>query len=180
MADSPSAAAQPRPFDHNLSQRLENLPNMVMGVQSPEPAVQLESTTQFRKLLSIERNPPIQQVIDAQVVPRFVEFLNRDDNPALQVSNAEPTYCVCLACSNNAPFNTLQFEAAWALTNIASGTSEHTRVVIEKGAVPIFCRLLTSPNDDVREQVSIAISHQQNSELTFLAFLISTGGLGTW
>jgi hypothetical protein len=58
---------------------------MVMGVQSPEPTVQLEFMTQFRKVLSIERNPPIQQVVDANVVPRFIEFMNNDDNPALQV-----------------------------------------------------------------------------------------------
>ena len=41
------------------------------------------------------------------------------------------------------------------------GTSEHTRVVmmIDSGAVPIFCRLLLSPNDDVREQAVEALGN---------------------
>jgi importin subunit alpha-1 len=62
--------------------KLEQLPAMVQGVMGNDPAVQTECTTQFRRLLSIEKNPPIQQVIEAGVVPRFVEFLQRDDNPA--------------------------------------------------------------------------------------------------
>lgn len=115
--------------------KLENLSRMVAGVMGNDPTVQTEFTTQFRRLLSIEKNPPIQQVIDSGVVPRFIEFLQRDDSPALQ------------------------FEAAWALTNIASGTSDNTQVVIEYGAVPIFVRLLSSPNDDVREQAVWALGN---------------------
>lgn len=114
---------------------IEQLPQLVQGIMGHDTNVQTDYTTQFRRLLSIEKNPPIQQVIDAGVVPRFIEFLSRDDSPALQ------------------------FEAAWALTNIASGTSENTQVVIEYGAVPIFVRLLSSPNDDVREQAVWALGN---------------------
>lgn len=35
--------------------------------------------------LSAERSPPIDEVIKAGVVPRFVEFLQRNDLPQLQV-----------------------------------------------------------------------------------------------
>ncbi|KAL6278477.1 hypothetical protein ACE6H2_022078 [Prunus campanulata] len=115
-----------------FQKRYESIPSMVQGVRSDDPALQLEATTQFRKLLSIECNPPIDEVI-AAAVPHFVEFLGRHDMPQLQ------------------------FEAAWAMTNVAYGTSDHTRVVIEHGAVPMFVQLLSYGGDDVREQAVRAL-----------------------
>eukprot|EP00253_Pinus_taeda_P033761 PITA_33761 len=140
-----------------VDKKLESLPAMVAGVWFDDPTMQLEASTQFRKLLSIgnspeymylyyhffmfrkwpsekiyviECSPPIEEVIAAGVVPRLVEFLARDDFPQFQ------------------------FEETWALTNIASGTSKYTRVVIDHGAVPKFVQLLSVASDDVREQVA--------------------------
>ena len=75
--------------------QLKELPAMVALVTDSNPERQQEGTSRFRKLLSIERHPPIAEVIRCGVVPIFTAFLQRAENPKLQ------------------------FEAAWALTNIA-------------------------------------------------------------
>lgn len=60
------------------------LPQMIAGVFSVNMEEQLQATTKFRKLLSKERNPPIEEVIACNVVPRFVDFL-RSPHSLIQV-----------------------------------------------------------------------------------------------
>ncbi|KAK5803203.1 importin subunit alpha-4-like isoform X2 [Gossypium arboreum] len=143
-------------INHSLYQKHSNLecvPLMVKGVSSDNPALQLEATTLFRKLLSVEPCPPIEQVIEAGIVPRLVEFLDNHDQPQLQ------------------------FEAAWALTNIASGTSEHTHVVIQNGAVPKFVQLLCSSIADVREQAVWALGNIAGDSPKSRDIVLNHGGL---
>merc|ERR1719454_1400217 len=132
---------------------LDQIPALSQMLMSDDPQAQYNSTQQYRKILSIEQNPPIQEVIQLGVVPRFVIFLQDITRPDLQ------------------------FEAAWVLTNIASGNAEQTRFVVEQGALPIFVQLLQSPNDDVREQAVWALGNIAGDSPNFRDLVLQSGGL---
>lgn len=111
-----------------------NLEQLVANAANAEnPAVQLNAVQAARKLLSSDRNPPIDALIASGILPILVKCLECHDNPSLQ------------------------FEAAWALTNIASGTSVQTNKVVHAGAVPLFLQLLHSQHQNVCEQAVWAL-----------------------
>uniref|UniRef100_A0AAQ4NZL1 Importin subunit alpha n=1 Tax=Gasterosteus aculeatus aculeatus TaxID=481459 RepID=A0AAQ4NZL1_GASAC len=108
---------------------------ILQNATSDNAVIQLSAVQAARKLLSSDRNPPIDDLIKSGILPILVKCLERDDNPSLQ------------------------FEAAWALTNIASGTSAQTQAVVKSNAVPLFLRLLHSPHQNVCEQAVWALGN---------------------
>lgn len=128
-------AVSPLKENNNKQSALMSLEEIIRGVQSNDNAVQLQATQSCRRILSRERQPPIDDVIKAGVVPRLVQFLANIDTPDLQ------------------------FEAAWALTNVASGNAEQTRAVVKAGAVLPFVKLLSSKFNNVAEQAVWALGN---------------------
>ncbi|XP_072997212.1 importin subunit alpha-4-like isoform X1 [Typha latifolia] len=133
--------------------KLEILPGMVEGIRSENPALQLEATIKFSKLLSTDRDSLIEEVIEAGILPRFVEFLSRHELPQLQ------------------------FEAACILSDISSGTSEHTQLVTKCDAIPKLVDLLSSPHHDVREQAVWALGNVAGDSESCRELVVDHGAL---
>ena len=55
------------------------LAQIVSGINSTDADTKLNATQAARKMLSKERNPPIDTMIQAGVLPKLVEFLSHND-----------------------------------------------------------------------------------------------------
>jgi importin subunit alpha-6/7 len=65
----------------------------------------------------------------------------------------------------------------WFGSNIVAGTSEHTKVVVEGGAVPFFVRLLMNPNDDVREKAVAALGNIAGDSPPYRDLVLQAGAM---
>eukprot|EP00056_Hartaetosiga_gracilis_P020525 m.19967 g.19967 ORF g.19967 m.19967 type:complete len:536 (-) comp8529_c0_seq1:80-1687(-) len=89
----------------------------------------LEATKKCRQLVAKDKyaKDTVKYLVENGVVPRIVEFLAIDHGD-------------------------IQYEAAWTLTNVASGDSEDTMTVVAAGAVQPLIELLSNETEKIREQ----------------------------
>lgn len=79
----------------------------------------------IRKLLSKESHPPVEKILETGILDRMIQLLSAEDSR-------------------------VQFEAAWAITNIAS--TDYTRTVVEAGAIGPLVNCMMVESGNVREQ----------------------------
>ncbi len=105
-----------------------HLHRSVLSCPSSTHAQKYTSLKFFRTLLSVETNPPTGDIIQWNLVPLIITYLANHSTPDLQ------------------------FEAAWILTNITSGTHDDAAVVVCSGAIPVLISGLSSKNTNVQDQ----------------------------
>jgi len=104
----------------------------------------------LRKLLSTEPTPPIAGVIASGIVPDLVGILREPHAPIA-----------------------LLLEVAWCITNVASGTTEDTRVLVDNGALEVLLKMLASTDhQELREQAAWAIGNVAGDCPTFRDILL--------
>nr|CAH8842958.1 unnamed protein product [Trichobilharzia regenti] len=107
--------------------KLGSYDDVIRDMRSDDESVKTKAVRLCRKSLSVTKDPPIDEFCKRGVISILIPMLSSTHDD-------------------------LVFEAAWALTNIASGDSRHTHSVVDSGAVPELIRLLGHPASCIAEQ----------------------------
>jgi len=140
-----------------LSNRVEDIPKLVNGLDLEWNSFQTvyDTCCRFRKLLSQEHNPPISQVIDSGAVQYFAQLVapaQIEQYCQIKKKSNDPTDPSKMNVISKRQLYALQLEVTWCLTDIVSGTSEHTRYIVQMGCVPYLINLMESEDIGVRRQ----------------------------
>jgi importin subunit alpha-1 len=130
------------------------IPQLIRALRSPLLRHQHGGAFGMRKVLSREKSPPIGDAIAAGAVPLLAKLLENGNTPVTQ------------------------FEAAWALTNIASGTTDHTACIVNTpGLISSFVSLLGSADHNVCEQTVWALGNIAGDSPIYRDLLLERGVL---
>ncbi|XP_031629036.1 importin subunit alpha-like [Contarinia nasturtii] len=109
------------------------LEEIITHMQGSESVLVHYATQAARKML-MQRDPPINDMISNGIVQIFVDFLNSESSD-------------------------LQYEAAWALKMITSGTQSQINAVAKAGAIPKFISLMKLRHVGLSIQSSWALNN---------------------
>ena len=133
---------------------IENFFDLIQLIYSDNDFNVLFAVVGFRKMMSLLKNPPVQSVIDANLLPLFLNLLTRKDIPRIQ------------------------FEALWTLTNIASGKEDYVSALLDKGAIQSFVMVITEDNEpQVKEQAIWALGNIAGDENFFRNQILRIGAI---
>ena len=92
-------------------------------------------------------------MIDAQLIPIFIEMCKQTLYPQLQL------------------------EATWVLTNVCSGSTAQCESVIDKGGIPIFIQLLYQNKPGIVDQAVWAIGNLSGDCVSHRDKIIQAGAV---
>eukprot|EP01084_Bolivina_argentea_P083850 151797_1 len=118
---------------------LKNLSKYALGVyQSHDFNYRYTCLQKIRRLVSFaDPPPPLNAVINTGIIPQLIYILHFNTRPKLQ------------------------HESLWILTNIASGNTKQTRLLVKNNVVPSLKRILTSKytNNEIKSQAMWCIGN---------------------
>jgi len=141
------------PTDMGSVLQADRIATIRQYMASKDPDIVLKATEELREMLSVEKDPPVQEVVAAGMVPLLIEHLGVHNNPPLQ------------------------FAAAWALTNITAGSSDQTRTVIDRVGLPVLMDLMNSKDDNILEQVVLTLGNIAGDSCELRDLVLESGGL---
>ena len=115
--------------------QMDELEELISLLHSPNKKLCLMGVYGIRKLLSQGFPSAIDRIMSSGAVGLIVACLSYDDSPQIQ------------------------YEAAWAITNICTGSHQEIWLVIEQGCLAGLVHMLTSSINEVKEQALWALGN---------------------